>query len=275
MKSPFIVCIFAHYHPKNQINQACLKYLNSLKEIADEIIFISTSKLPVTETDKIKQLCKTIKCRENMGLDFGSYKLGLSYVDTSITDYLILANDSVYGPIYPLQKTLDKAIRLNSDVFGITLSDEKERHLQSFFLIFNQRVITSDSFNAFWQNVDSSKNKSQIILDYEIGLSQQLLNAGFTLNALYEIKINKYLKILLFILKTQYGYKFFRFKKLIYKMQKGKDLGFNPMHLMAYNLVKKHKIPFIKKELIEKNPYQIKLSKSLLKLVAPLKNEDL
>jgi len=272
MRPHFVSCIFAHYHPQNVIDQACLKNLKGLNEIADEIIFISTSKLPLRETDKLNPLCRTVECRENIGLDFGSYKQGLKSIDTTKTDYLILANDSVYGPIFPLKETFDKAIKSKADVFGITLSDEKEPHLQSYFMLFKHNVIASDLFKVFWQDFDQRKKKKEIILEYEIGLSQQLQQAGFELDALHKSNYSSYTKIAWFLTKTQYGCKLYRLRKLIYKMSMDKDLGFNPMHLMAYRLVKKYRIPYIKKELIEKNPYQIKLSKSLLKLTAPFKN---
>jgi hypothetical protein len=271
MHKPTVVTIFAHYNAENIIDNACLQNLAGLKAISNQIIFISTSNLPEIEITKVQQYCDIIQCRENVGLDFGSYQLGLRLIDKETIDYLILSNDSVYGPIYPLQETLDKAIKSPADVFGITLSNEKYPHLQSYFLIFKKKVINSAAFNDFWQNLDLGKDKKEIIHDYEIGLSRTLAEATFELDALYKCNLNTFQKIFIFVINTQLGYKLYRLKKLIYKLQKRKDLGFNPTHLMADSLIHKNKIPFIKKELIEKNPYKIKLSNSLLKQVALFK----
>lgn len=262
-----IVTIFAHYSSKNIIDNDCLQNLKGLKAICNQIIFISTSELPKTEIKKIENTCSVIKCRENVGLDFGSYQLGLQLIDKDQVDYLILANDSVYGPIYPLKETFDKAVASPADVFGITLSNEKYPHLQSYFLIFKKTVINSSIFNQFWKKLDLGKGKKEIIHDYEIGLSRTLAEANFELDALYKCNLNTFQKIFIFVKNTQLGYKLFRLKKLIYKLQKRKDLGFNPMHLLASKLVSKYQVPFVKKELVDKNPYKIKLSKSLLKLV--------
>jgi len=271
MNPPFITCIFAHYHPQNIIDEECLKNLNGLREIADEIIFISTSILPLSETDKIKHLCKTIKCRENTGFDFGSYKFGMQLIDKLKIDYLILANDSVYGPIYSLKETLDKVINSQADVFGITLSNEIQPHLQSYFLIFKKPVINSPVFNEFWEHLDLGKDKKEIIHEYEIGLSNSLIEANFKLDALYKCNLNTFQKIFIFVKNTETGYKLYRLKKLIHKLRKRKDLGFNPMHLLPFTLVKKYRVPFIKKELIIKNPHQIKsLKKLVIQIQKPL-----
>lgn len=267
----FVSVIFAHYSKTNCIDAACIHSLQGLKSIADEIIFISTSNLSQTEKAKISPYCKIIECRENMGLDFGSYQFGLSFINKNKTDYLILTNDSVYGPIYPLQETLHKAIHSSAQIFGITLSYEKHKHLQSFFMLFKKEAFTHSAFNLFWEQIDLHKPKQEIILDYEIGLSQTLLNNGLKIDALYNKNFNIYIKVLLFIWHTQTRYKLYRLKKLIHKQTHNRDIGFNPLHILAEKLVKKHRVPYIKKELIDKNPYQIHLSNFLLRTVKKLR----
>jgi hypothetical protein len=275
MHKPTVVTIFAHYNAENIIDNACLQNLAGLKAISNQIIFISTSNLPEIEITKIENYCDAIQCRENIGLDFGSYQLGLQLIDKEKIDYLILANDSVYGPIYPLKETFDKAIKSPADVFGITLSNEKHPHLQSYFLIFKKQVMNSAAFNDFWQNLDLGKDKKEIIHDYEIGLSKTLLKANFKLDAIYKCNLNTFQKIFIFVINTQLGYKLYILKKLIYKLQKKKDLGFNPMHLLPYTLVKKYRVPFIKKELLNKNPHQIKLNTKTLQTLPSSTNKRL
>jgi Rhamnan synthesis protein F len=71
------------------------------------------------------------------------------------------------------------------DFWGLTDNDEISSHLQSYFLIFRNRVIQSDCFAQFWKSVLPYKNKDQIIRSYEVGLTIWLQQNGFKWKALY------------------------------------------------------------------------------------------
>ena len=263
--------VFAHFDPTNRVDENCIHYLKELRKHSAELIFVTTSNLDETECLKINSLVNKIIQRENIGMDFCSYKAGVLELELKEWDYLLLANDSVYGPFYPLEETLCKAIASKASLYGICKSFEIAPHIQSFFMLFDQSAIQHSAFTKFWEDVSSLPNKQQIIQKYEIGLSQQLQIAGLKITASYEKQYPKWIQVLIFIYQTQWGYKFYRLRKLIFKILNHKDIGFKPMHLLSMRLVKKHRIPFIKKELIQKNPHNLKLSTYLFDIVEKLK----
>lgn len=260
--------VFAHFDPTNRVDENCIHYLKELRKHSAEIIFVTTSQLDEMECLKINSLVNKIIQRENIGMDFCSYKAGVLELELKEWDYLLLANDSVYGPIYPLEETFNKALASQTNVYGICKSYELAAHLQSFFLLFDQAAFNSSAFHQFWQEVKALESKQEIIQKYEIGLSQQLQQSGLKTAASFEHEYSKWLQLLIFIYQTKWDYKLYRLRKLIFKIRKHKDIGFNPMQLLSMRLVKKHRIPFIKKELINKNPYHLKINK-LKRLIKP------
>ena len=56
----------------------------------------------------------------------------------------------------------------------------KRAHLQSYFMVFKKNVINSDVFVDFINSVQEEHKKNDIIINYEIGLSEKLKDAGFS-----------------------------------------------------------------------------------------------
>lgn len=186
-----ILCLFSSYNEKGLINPYVEFYIEKLKKNNVDIVFISTSPvLILEEIEKIKGNIISFIHRENIGYDFGSWKEGLRLFDYKSYPILILTNDSIYGPLYDLKNVFDKMQSIDSDFLGITDSFEINYHLMSYFLMFKETVTKSKIFSSFWENVLFLPNelKSKIILDYEIGLSQLLINHGFKAKAYCDYK---------------------------------------------------------------------------------------
>jgi rhamnosyltransferase len=237
------LCLFAHFDKDNIIDEYVVHYIKNLFSLKIDIIFISNCKfLKDKEIEKIKPYCKKIIIRKGRARDFGSWKIGISVLGEDIKnyDYLILANDSVYGPLNNnLKNILSFFENSQYDGFGITDSYEVKYHLQSYFLIFKKNIITSKVFNNFWQNFYFFNRKRTIIEKYEIGLSQKLIKHGFKLGAYYD-----YWGLIKSINESHPYY------SLIV------NNFVNPTHFLWDKLIKKG-CPFIKIELLRDNPSKI------------------
>ena len=167
------LCLFAHFDKKNKIAPYVLNYVKSLHELGSDIVFVSTCKdLHATEIAKILPFCILVVRRKNISLDFGSWRVGLAEtMNLSYYDYLILANDSVYGPIFPLQEIFFKMNAQKLGLWGITSTSEKTYHLQSYFLVFDRKTVESEAFSIFWKRFHFYRSKARIIEEYEIGLT--------------------------------------------------------------------------------------------------------
>jgi rhamnosyltransferase len=159
-------------------------YLSQLSAVCDEIICVTTSALSTDDIQQLKLYCSDVILRENVGHDFYSYKIGLASIqDLRRVDKLILCNDSCFGPLFELQNIYAKLINSSGDFWGISANSRPRLHLQSYFLIFSHQVVNSVAFNDFWQELEIISDKDSIVNNYEVGLSQCLLSAGFKLSS--------------------------------------------------------------------------------------------
>jgi len=230
-KSKNNITIFSHFDKDNSIKEYVLYYLEQLSQFSD-IIFVSTaSKLSTAEIDKLNNLCRDVIVKENYGYDFGAWKTGLNCLGSELDDYesLILCNDSVFGPFYDLEEIFNTMQNKNLDFWSMTDNQQIAYHLQSFFIVYNQKALKSSIFKDFWDNFKIYKNKQILIENNEIKFSQKLQKSDLKYGAYVpSSELNSYLNI---------------------------------SHYYWDNLIKDYKFPFIKKELLRDNPMNIDISK--------------
>lgn len=207
------VAIFAHYDKDNMIDDYVIYYLNALTKVAQKIIFVSDNDLPDEEKSKISGIAYKIIAQKHGEYDFGSYKRGFLFAYEnnllSDTDECIFANDSCYGPFYPLENVFEKMENYNCDFWGITECSRglikilfkylpfSKKHLQSYFLVFKKEVFSSDLFVDFIKSIKHEKTKNDLIIKYEIKLSTTLKQQGFVSSKFINSKrsfLNKTLK---------------------------------------------------------------------------------
>jgi lipopolysaccharide biosynthesis protein len=180
------ICVFCHYDKKGRVADYVIHYLKELHNLGFAIFFVSNSgSLNQSEADRVLPSVSKILLRFNEGYDFGAYYAGMQEVQKfTHHDLLLLANDSVYGPLVPLDKVIELASGNKADVVSITDSYAINYHLQSYFLLLNKKAFNSTEFKLFWQRFKFTGNKTYVVYNYEIGLSQALIKAGLQLKSL-------------------------------------------------------------------------------------------
>ena len=191
------VCVFAHWDKDNIIDDYVLYYLKALRDVADDIVFVSDSDLAEDEISKLDGFADYVLAQKHGEYDFGSYKRGffLAKEKGLVFDELIFANDSCYGPFYPLKPIFDKMATKKCDFWGMTrnrygVSGDSDAdsgiikpiyspHIQSYFIVLSKKVFDSSVFTDFLNSIKKENSKNKIIKNYEIGLSEKLKKAGF------------------------------------------------------------------------------------------------
>ena len=196
--------------------------------------------------------------RRNVGYDFGSWKAGwLALKQRDSFDEIVFANDSVYGPLIDLRPALNATKCVEADFWGMVLSEAHGPHVQSWFFVARQPVIRSAVFESFWQSTGSDmRDKCELVLRFEIGLSRLLTNSGYSLAGVYDgrerpfvthaerlshFSISQPLRSIKFIKKTL-----------------PRRVPFDPS-LLFYRRLWGAGIPFIKRRLFDINPYALDL----------------
>ena len=209
------IAVFAHYDKHNIVDDYVLYYLENLKLIADKIIFVSDNNLPEIEQNKLQNLCHKVIAEKHGEYDFGSYKRGLeeAYKLSDEFDSIIIANDSCYGPLKPLVNIFQPMEYSDCDFWGLTVNQEIYLpHLQSYFLVFNKKIINSEIFRNFFRKVKCEDNKDDIIENYEIALTSEFINQGFKMDSFIKkiFEKNPILELDLFIFLMKNDFPFFK-----------------------------------------------------------------
>ena len=191
------VCIFAHFNKTNNLENYVIDYLNAIKELVDEIIFVSTSDIKPHKINLLNTIVSKIIIKENKGYDFGSWKDGLFFIKNNYENLpkeIILCNDSCYISKNRFKKAVS-SMRNNKkiDFWGITRNYSFGLHIQTYFISLNSRPLND---NQFWEIVNSWKHQNRklnYIMKYEIGLSRFLINQKYKMGSYINLSLIKLL----------------------------------------------------------------------------------
>jgi ribosomal protein L30/L7E len=182
------VALFIHYDKHGRVGDHVLAYVRTLYNNGFSVIFVSNSgHLHPDFLLALKPLCRAIVIRRNVGYDFGAIReaLELFGLPRRNTRRLLIANDSVYGPLSSLEPMLARADFATADVWGATESWQHRYHLQSYFLLVGPKVMAHPAWVSFWRQVRPVSSKQWVVDHYEIGLTQKLLKAGLRCRPLW------------------------------------------------------------------------------------------
>ncbi|WP_420567136.1 rhamnan synthesis F family protein [Thalassovita sp.] len=179
-------CVFVHFDKDGKIDPHVIHHVKAICDAGFQVIFVSNAPgVTPEEIEKIRPYTWRIILRTNIGYDFGAWKTGIHQIENiAELDCLLLCNDSVYGPLEPLDQVFSKMSQRDHDFWGIVDTSEVSLHVQSFFVCYGKRVLSSPIFQKFWRDLPLYKQKFRVIYKGEIGLSKKLLKAGFRMGAL-------------------------------------------------------------------------------------------
>lgn len=194
--------IYAHYDSEDYIHSYVVYYIAKLSEISNTIIFVSDSNLSPKEIRKVEEYCSNIIVGHHGEYDFGSYKRGFMYcVQNNMLhniNELVFCNDSCFGPIgiNGFKDLFETMERKSSDFWGISINNfglekqvqdyvyvQNKPHVQSYFFVCTSIVFNSTWFYEFMTSVKGELNKSEIIIQYEQGLTQLCKQYGCSIES--------------------------------------------------------------------------------------------
>lgn len=176
------LCLFAHFDPQGLIDPYVIVYLKTLKTMGCDIVFVSET-AQKKELTKLNRLCFRVIQRSAGGLDFGSWYSALNYLKLNLNHYdtVILANDSAYFPIRPVDQLLQKMAKF--DFWGLTESLQRGSasnpyHIQSYFMGFSKLARKKGLLDQFLSQYEKHLilSKCGIIEIFEYGMTQWALN---------------------------------------------------------------------------------------------------
>lgn len=221
-------CLFAHYDPVPTIAPQTQHLLRQIVECGYRV-HVALSGHDDALLDVAKRMFPglpiTFHLRPNAGLDFGAWQDLIAKGVTEGATEILLANDSVFGPLTPLPPLVRRMRARNTDVWGMVASRAVVDHIQSWFIAFSAESFAHPAVRRIFEQPFADMTKEEIVLHGELGLGLALKAAGLRVQAAWEPKRGL-----------------------------AKLLATNPMHTDWRAVLKSGRVPFIKTELLRDNP---------------------
>ncbi len=188
------IVLLAHFSGDNRFRDDLFPLIDEYRRFADVIVVSSARGLrwhPRT-LHRLRQRCAAIVIRRNQGYDFGSWKAALNLHRQEIDQaaFLVLTNDSFWGPITPLDDLFQRLHASSADVIGLTDDLMYEPHLSSAFTAYKPKALQCQAFNHFWDALQIWPRKRDLVKQCEVGLPVQLRAAELKLESLYTHNAN-------------------------------------------------------------------------------------
>jgi len=169
-------------------------FLRAVSKFVSHTVIVCNGKVLKDGIDKLGQYTDDVYIRENRSFDAGAIKdvlLNLyGWEKTLMFDELLIANDTFFGPLYPLDEMFDRMEQVDCGFWGITehkqyrkdfFDKAMDAHLQSYFMNINSDMLHSETFRTFWEELIPCDItvKSDAVADYELAFSRYFVSKGF------------------------------------------------------------------------------------------------
>lgn len=175
------ICLFAGYDKNGLIDDYVIYYLKEMAKIAD-VYYYGDFEPKEGELDKISSYVKASYAKRHKKYDYGSWQelcniIGWSNIQKY--DQLILANDSCYGPLFPIHEVFDEMGKKQVDFWGLSCGRGYHIHLQSYFLVFDKTILKSTHLLDFLNEVKVQPSLREVCDLYEDRITFYLRKQGF------------------------------------------------------------------------------------------------
>lgn len=255
------VALYVHYSASGLISEMVRRQVAILRQAGFSVVFISMAAgIPASNWVDIQHLAALRVQRANFGLDFGAWRDLLPEVRRRWPDMteLLLANDSILGPIHSLESALLTMRSGGDGLFGLTESLQGGPHLQSYFLLARGKPVVKDVMH-FVEHLYIGHSKWLLVRMAEVRLSRWMRRRGHRVAVLFGY--DRAVRVAVADPEER-GRLQSVYKKLgnLSRLSDAEAVAalrrwpLNPTHHLWHVLATRFDFPFIKTELVQRNP---------------------
>lgn len=185
------LCLLSHFDINNKIEKYVIYMIKELYKLKFDIVFVTTAEnMKIIELTKISSFIKIAIIKKNIGYDFISWKTGLNVVgEYKKYDQIVTINDSIFFPLFNPKIMFNQMKIRKVDFWGLSDSYRIKYHIQSFFWVFNKKILKSNFFNNFWNRCTTLSDKGMIIREYEVEFTSLVLKNHFKISAYTKVAL--------------------------------------------------------------------------------------
>lgn len=239
--------IFFMYDRDGVVDDYIPVMLRDLQKSIERFVIVINGKLSDEGKTRLEEFSNEIIVRENKGLDVWAYKTALEHIgfdNLSEYDEVVMFNHTMMGPVYPFAEMFDSMAEKKLDFWGISAFYKTDfdpfgtmpdgyipDHIQSYFIVANKTLATSQDFRDYWENMP-------MITGYLDSVTK------------HETRFTKHF--------AELGYKW----SVYVDAEKYRDLSFQPMVAMPARMIEEFRAPIFKRRTFMQD-YNVILSESV------------
>ncbi|MHB8287554.1 MAG: rhamnan synthesis F family protein, partial [Caulobacteraceae bacterium] len=182
------VLVFVTHAPASGLKPHVPPYLGACLDAGLQVVLIVATDAPLHLDEGLLGRLSGCVLRENRGYDFAAWAHVLRQNrDLYASPTLMLANDSVAmrSGARVVPDLLAAIAQDDADIIGLTQSEERGWHLQSYFLALKPQALSAFALHNFLAAVRMLDDKDAVIQSHEVTFSSQMQAAGLRCSALY------------------------------------------------------------------------------------------
>lgn len=189
------IAIYSFYDKDGIVDRYVEYFLEHFTKCVDRLLIVSNGKLPDDQKAKLSKFTGEIIERENEGFDIWGYKTGMDAVgwnELQKYEELITLNNTIMGPVSPLNQVFEKMDKKDLDFWGMTRHYQFDydwtgrnpwgcipEHIQSYFLIFRKTLIESKCFQDYWDNLPMLHDYQEAVGYHESAFTRRFEEKGY------------------------------------------------------------------------------------------------
>ena len=186
--------IFLFFDKDGRADRYIRYLLESIRPSLDHLITIINGSADGAASAMLSELSDEVIKRENVGLDIAAWKTGITEVcgreKLNGYDTLVLFNDSFFGPFYPFEDIFSEMDNRELDLWGLSVHGAvdgsglcpygyRPRYIQTYFLVFEKKLLHSMDFYSFWEKQPLYTNYNEAAEKFVAVLTQQFADLGY------------------------------------------------------------------------------------------------
>ncbi len=178
--------VYAHWSPSGRVSEMVFHQLDAWRAEGFDLVFVTNASPPTADWERLAAHCMLRIERDDTGRDFGAWRdaLPIALTHFGFPQELLLANDSVLGPIRPLRPIVAALRAGGNGLFGLTESRGGGTHLQSYVLLARGEATIAE-VGRHLAACSPSRSKWLLVQKGEIGLTRRMLQKGHRVAALF------------------------------------------------------------------------------------------
>lgn len=182
------VALLVTHAPAGRLKPHVLPYIEQLSGTGLKTLLVVIVDRPLELRENERVRADGIIVRDNAGYDFGAWAHAFRLCPALYgAGLLVMTNDSVIptADAQVFAAMMERVRTCSADIAALTASHEYGWHVQSYFLGFKPKALSSWAFQHFMRDMPMIDDKDEVIRTCEVPFASRMQAAGLSVEALF------------------------------------------------------------------------------------------